>query len=347
MTIWKAARLTAAGAWVAVVLSTSHARAAPVAYACEAGVTFEIEYSARRDKAELKVSGNRILMERADAPSGFRYEGSGYEIHGEDPVALFTFPGGRTVDCRIRPKQKRVTEEAAPQQPEISGPSFDCDGELSDTQKRVCAIAHLSELDGRMAKLYTELRNGMRRRARAKFDTEQKTWLAERDKCAARDACILDHYYGRIAYLEEFKELGAEPEPPPVPGAAETAPEVPEPVRPQPDDAPKAARPEAETATADASPEVNADKQAAPAAPALPRSAQSWGGIVRAGPGTRFRRIGSLKKGDVVTLLEDTGVRLNGYTWFKIEFGGRTGYQWGGILCAEDSALPGAYQVCE
>ena len=56
----------------------------------------------------------------------------------------------------------------------------------------------------------------------------------------------------------------------------------------------------------------------------------SWGGNVRSGPSTDYTRIGSLREGDPVVLLEkikSSGSKLN---WFKIAYGkGKVGYQWG------------------
>jgi hypothetical protein len=31
---------------------------------------------------------------------------------------------------------------------------------------------------------------------------------------------------------------------------------------------------------------------------------------------------------------------------FKISYGGRAGYHWGGIICPLGAPVPGAYQVC-
>ncbi|MEM7692843.1 MAG: SH3 domain-containing protein [Pseudomonadota bacterium] len=77
----------------------------------------------------------------------------------------------------------------------------------------------------------------------------------------------------------------------------------------------------------------------------LPVSGRSYGGIVRAGPGLNFNRVTSLGEGAPITLLRDTGVAMNGYNWFEIQYrGGRTGYQWGGILCA-DTEITGGF-VC-
>lgn len=80
----------------------------------------------------------------------------------------------------------------------------------------------------------------------------------------------------------------------------------------------------------------------------FPRPAGSWGGIVRAGPGQRFERIGSLREGEDVTLLEDTGHVWQGYPWFRIAYrNGREGYKWGGILCARhDQADPSLSGEC-
>lgn len=79
--------------------------------------------------------------------------------------------------------------------------------------------------------------------------------------------------------------------------------------------------------------------------PLLNMAGQSYGGKLRDGPGTNFSQIGSLGEGNRVTIVRNTGVKFNGYDWFEINAGGRTGYHWGGIMC---SARPvdGIYQVC-
>ena len=75
--------------------------------------------------------------------------------------------------------------------------------------------------------------------------------------------------------------------------------------------------------------------------------AGSWGGKVRSGPGTDYRQIGSLREGDPVRLVRNTGVMMNGYPWFEIRFkNGKKGFQWGGILCSYDNPINGTYQIC-
>ncbi|MEM1129915.1 MAG: lysozyme inhibitor LprI family protein [Pseudomonadota bacterium] len=79
----------------------------------------------------------------------------------------------------------------------------------------------------------------------------------------------------------------------------------------------------------------------------FPHPARSWGGVLRDGPGLSHARIGSLAAGTEVSLLENTGVMMNDYPWFRVGYSGGSAYQWGGILCAVGSPVPGAYQTCE
>lgn len=73
----------------------------------------------------------------------------------------------------------------------------------------------------------------------------------------------------------------------------------------------------------------------------------SWGGVVRSGPGMETNRVDSLREGEAVEILQDSGVRMNGYNWFQIRYrGNKTGYQWGGIMCGRSQPVPGVYEVC-
>ncbi|MHB8886775.1 MAG: SH3 domain-containing protein [Methylovirgula sp.] len=88
--------------------------------------------------------------------------------------------------------------------------------------------------------------------------------------------------------------------------------------------------------------------QAAGTAADLPIPGQSWGGVVRSGPGMSFAKIGTLREKDPVTILARTGVMWNDYEWFKIRYRAhRVGYQWGGILCPIGAPIQGTYQVCK
>ncbi|MCF6369661.1 SH3 domain-containing protein [Rhizobium halophilum] len=60
----------------------------------------------------------------------------------------------------------------------------------------------------------------------------------------------------------------------------------------------------------------------------------SYGGVLRSGPGMEYRRVASLREGDQIEILEDTGVWFNDYKWYVVATPHGTGYHWGGIfLC--------------
>ncbi len=76
----------------------------------------------------------------------------------------------------------------------------------------------------------------------------------------------------------------------------------------------------------------------------LPMAGMSLGGIMRAAPSMSAPKLASLAEKSGITLLERAGA-MDGYDWFKIEFHGRIGYQWGGIMCS-DQAISGVLQKC-
>ena len=72
----------------------------------------------------------------------------------------------------------------------------------------------------------------------------------------------------------------------------------------------------------------------------------SYGGILRAGPGMDYAKLGSLQPDDDINLLEDTGVWFNDYKWYKVDSPIGVGYHWGGIFCSEGKAPEGVFQSC-
>jgi len=78
----------------------------------------------------------------------------------------------------------------------------------------------------------------------------------------------------------------------------------------------------------------------------FPQPGYSYGGKVRGGPGMNYRQVGSLREGDRILILNGTGAMMNGYEWFQIRYrNGRTGYQWGGIMCSQNP-YPTIFRVC-
>ncbi|MDP2334077.1 MAG: SH3 domain-containing protein [Reyranella sp.] len=77
----------------------------------------------------------------------------------------------------------------------------------------------------------------------------------------------------------------------------------------------------------------------------LPMAGMSLGGIMRSAPSMSSPKLASLTEKSGITLLERAGA-MDGYDWFKIEFDGRIGYQWGGIMCS-DQAISGILEQCK
>lgn len=77
----------------------------------------------------------------------------------------------------------------------------------------------------------------------------------------------------------------------------------------------------------------------------FPMEGRSFGGIVRKAPSLSAAKIASLGPGDSIMLLRRAGA-MDGYDWFEIRFRGRTGYQWGGIMCSQNP-IRGILQQCE
>lgn len=79
----------------------------------------------------------------------------------------------------------------------------------------------------------------------------------------------------------------------------------------------------------------------------FPTAGRSCGGIMRKGPSMDAAKVASLKEGAEISILEQAGpIDEQGYAWFKIKTGGKTGYQWGGILSVAAGQLSGAFVGC-
>ena len=77
----------------------------------------------------------------------------------------------------------------------------------------------------------------------------------------------------------------------------------------------------------------------------FPVEAQSLGGVVCAQPSQSSARVASLPEGAPIVIMA-RAVEMDGYSWFKINFQGRTGYQWGGIMCSRNP-LNGIFKQCD
>jgi len=90
------------------------------------------------------------------------------------------------------------------------GPSFDCNGRLNRTERRICNNPQLAALDVEMAGLYSRVVTSELGEWENIRDA-QRSWLRTRNKCGADDQCLIETYESQIAYFKEF--LTAEPMP--------------------------------------------------------------------------------------------------------------------------------------
>lgn len=101
-----------------------------------------------------------------------------------------------------------------------TGPSFDCRQARAWDERQICAQADLAELDRRIAAAWRTATERASTEERARLQTEQRTWLAERRGCEgpqAREAqsCLRRAMRARSRDLEALAQA--------TPGAASTA----------------------------------------------------------------------------------------------------------------------------
>ena len=74
---------------------------------------------------------------------------------------------------------------------------------------------------------------------------------------------------------------------------------------------------------------------------------QSYGGILRSGPGMNYGKVASLQEGDPIDIIQDTGKWFDGYKWYKVRTHLGVGYHWGGIFCIDlDTQIEGILDKC-
>ncbi|NRA88354.1 MAG: DUF4189 domain-containing protein [Rhizobiales bacterium] len=77
------------------------------------------------------------------------------------------------------------------------------------------------------------------------------------------------------------------------------------------------------------------------------QTGRSLGGKIRKGPGIQHMQIGSSFFDNPIKIIANTGILFNGYNWFEIIYAGNIkGYQWGGIMCSDNTKINGIFQKC-
>lgn len=76
----------------------------------------------------------------------------------------------------------------------------------------------------------------------------------------------------------------------------------------------------------------------------MDKSAVSWGGRMRAGPGLTFTQTASLSRGQNLRIISQTDKTYLDRPWFQVRLeNDDKGYVWGGILCSLDSGVDGTF----
>lgn len=112
---------------------------------------------------------------------------------------------------RLKMETEKNTQKVVPQQSvqEDKLPaSFDCDQAGTKAEKMICSNEELSDADGRLGKLYSQLEQSVEDSNILKED--QRKWLAHRDQqleiCHQDSHCALQVYEKRIAQLTSSQE---------------------------------------------------------------------------------------------------------------------------------------------
>jgi hypothetical protein len=74
-------------------------------------------------------------------------------------------------------------------------------------------------------------------------------------------------------------------------------------------------------------------------------SGLSYGGVLRDGPGSDYNKLGSLRDGDDIEIVEPTGEWSGGYQWYVVNSRVGEGFHWGGIFCSQEP-LEGVLTTC-
>ncbi len=81
-----------------------------------------------------------------------------------------------------------------------------CAFRTTPAQREICLEKGLTRLDAALNDVYAELRQKMTARQFTPVRDEQRTWLADRDRCKADTACLRTKYQDRTAQLEQYLE---------------------------------------------------------------------------------------------------------------------------------------------
>jgi uncharacterized protein len=87
--------------------------------------------------------------------------------------------------------------------PGLAQASFDCGKASTATEKAICATPSLSMLDRQLATAYKSARGRVSAAAGKRILSDQRAWLAQRDRCGAQTGCLAGAMQSRIGQLQQ------------------------------------------------------------------------------------------------------------------------------------------------
>jgi len=106
------------------------------------------------------------------------------------------------INCLSQTYESRIAELESGTY--LSGPSFNCAKATTRTEHAICDHRELSNLDTRLARIYSQLRQSFSKSDKRWLRNKQRKWLKRRNTCSDNISCLLQIYKNRIAELENL-----------------------------------------------------------------------------------------------------------------------------------------------
>ena len=195
-------------------------------------------------------------------------------------------------------------------------PSFNCNTNLSVTERKICSSAELSALDRSMSQLYFQILPSLNSTDEQRFRLHQRDFLRERNSCRDAESCLFYQYQDRIQEIRNFDQKRSE----------------------------EATGQRGVQTNTQFETQISINIDSTNSVPqsfdsnlninSFPASGIGYGGNLRQGPGTQFTVTGRVSENEPLIIQRKTKVKMNGYYWYEVQSAsGKSGYHWGGIMC--------------
>ncbi|RYH10071.1 caspase family protein [Tropicimonas sp. IMCC6043] len=140
-------------------------------------------------KDTTSVAALRLFIER--------HQGTAYAALAMERIARLEEEAAAAA-APVQPLPQQNQQVYAPVAPTGLRPNW-CPEAQTPTEVVICRDARLATLDMRLTAVYLERLYALDSTARAQLKENQRTWLADRDRCGADVQCVMQAYQERIA----------------------------------------------------------------------------------------------------------------------------------------------------